>query len=112
MITKKEICLSHGVTDNAVYAHMKRKDLGFYDALECAVNCKKARNNFVKIKKETDFLIKKRLNKEQIIECEKLGLTYIESAKHLKVPYMTLVSRINKMGINWRGKGRQIGAKQ
>ena len=50
MITKKEICLSHGVTNNAVYAHMKRKDLGFYDALECAVNCKKARNNFVKIK--------------------------------------------------------------
>ncbi len=112
MITQKEICLSYGVTDNAVYAHMKRKDLSFYDALECAMNCKKARDNFKPKNKETDFLIKKRLNKEAIIECEKLGLTYLESAKVLKVPYMTLVSRINKMGINWRGKGRQIGAKQ
>ena len=109
MITQKEICLSYGVTDSAVYSHMKRKYLSFYDALECAMNCKKARDNFKPKNKETDFLIKKRLNKEAIIDCEKLGLTYIESAKHLKVPYMTLVSRINKMGINWRGKGKKIG---
>ena len=54
----------------------------------------------------------RKVTDQQVIECEKLGLTYIESAKHLKVQYMTLVSRINKMGINWRGKGKQIGAKQ
>lgn len=112
MITQKEICLSYGVTYNAVYAHMKRKDLSFYDALECAMNCKKARDNFKLKNKETDFLIKKRLTKQEIIECEKLGLTYLESAKVLKVPYMTLVSRINRMGIKWRGKGCQIGVKQ
>jgi len=112
MITQKEICLSYGVTDNAVYAHMKRKDLSFYDALECAMNCKKARDNFKPKNKETDFLIKKRLNKEAIIECEKLALSYKDSAKYLKVPYMTLVSRANKMGINWRGKGQQLGNKQ
>ena len=54
---------------------------------------------------------KRRLTTQEIIECEKLGLTYIESAKHLKVPYMTLVSRINKMGITWRGKGNTFGDK-
>lgn len=104
MITKKEICRKRGVSNNAVYSHMKRKDLNFEDALECAVRCKTARENFKPKKRETDFLIKKRLTEKQIIECEKLGLSYADSARHLKVAYMTLVSRVNRLGINWRGK--------
>lgn len=112
MITQKEMCLNNGVTDNAVYSHMRRKGLGFYDALECAINCKKARDNFKPKKQETDFLIKRRLVKSEIIECEKLGLSYRYSAKYMKVPYMTLVSRINSMGINWRGKGTKFEGKK
>lgn len=106
-------CELAGVSEHTVWAHMRRKGLTLHDAIELAQNAQKRRQQVGKVKHPLPYdLVKRRLTKQEIIECEKLGLTYIESAKHLKVPYMTLVSRINKMGINWRGKGRQIGAKQ
>ncbi len=106
-------CELAGVNEHTVWAQMRRKGLTLQDAIELAQNAKRRRQEVGKVKQPYPYdLVKRRLTKQEIIECEKLGLTYIESAKHLKVPYMTLVSRINKMGINWRGKGRQIGAKQ
>lgn len=106
-------CELAGVSEHAVWAQMRRKGLTLQDAIELAQNAQKRRQQVGKVKHPLPYdLVKRRLTKQEIIECEKLGLTYIESAKHLKVPYMTLVSRINKMGINWRGKGRQIGEKQ
>lgn len=106
-------CELAGVSEHTVWAQMRRKGLTLQDAIELAQNAKRRRQEVGKVKQPYPYdLVKRRLTKQEIIECEKLGLTYIESAKHLKVPYMTLVSRINKMGINWRGKGRQIGAKQ
>ena len=106
-------CEALGVSEHAVWAQMRRKGLTLQDAIELAQNAQKRRKQVGKVKHPMPYdLVKRRLTKQEIIECEKIGLTYIESAKHLKVPYMTLVSRINKMGINWRGKGQQIGAKQ
>jgi hypothetical protein len=106
-------CEALGVSEHAVWAQMRRKGLTLQDAIELAQNAQKRRKQVGKVKHPMPYdLVKRRLTKQEIIECEKLGLTYLESAKVLKVPYMTLVSRINKMGINWRGKGRQIGAKQ
>ena len=106
-------CELAGVSEHTVWAHMRRKGLTLQDAIELAQNAQKRRQQVGKVKHPLPYdLVKRRLTKQEIIECEKLGLTYIESAKHLKVPYMTLVSRINKMGINWRGKGRQIGVNQ
>ena len=106
-------CEALGVSEHTVWAQMRRKGLTLQDAIELAQNAKRRRQEVGKVKHPLPYdLVKRRLTKQEIIDCEKLGLTYIESAKHLKVPYMTLVSRINKMGINWRGKGRQIGAKQ
>lgn len=106
-------CELAGVSEHTVWAHMRRKGLTLQDAIELAQNAQKRRQQVGKVKYPLPYdLVKRRLTKQEIIECEKLGLTYIESAKHLKVPYMTLVSRINKMGINWRGKGKKIGAKQ
>ena len=106
-------CEALGVSEHAVWAQMRRRGLTLQDAIELAQNAQKRRQQVGKVKHPLPYdLVKRRLTKQEIIECEKLGLTYIESAKHLKVQYMTLVSRINKMGINWRGKGRQIGAKQ
>lgn len=105
-------CEAAGVSADAVWAHMRRKGLGLQDAIECVQNNKNRQEKVGKVRFHAYELKKRRLTKQEIIECEKLGLTYIESAKHLKVPYMTLVSRIKIMGITWRGKGRQIGAKQ
>ena len=105
-------CEALGVSEHTVWAHMRRKGLGLQDAIECVQNNKNRQEKVGKVRFHAYELKKRRLTKQEIIECEKLGLTYIESAKHLKVPYMTLVSRINKMGINWRGKGQQLGAKQ
>ena len=106
-------CEALGVSEHAVWAQMRRRGLTLQDAIELAQNAQKRRQQVGKVKHPLPYdLVKRRLTKQEIIECEKLGLTYIESAKHLKVQYMTLVSRINKMGINWRGKGKQIGAKQ
>ena len=103
-------CELAGVSEHTVWAHMRRRGLTLQDAIELAQNAQKRRQQVGKVKHPHPYeLVKKRLNKEAIIECEKLGLTYLESAKHLKVPYMTLVSRINKMGINWRGKGTRFG---
>jgi lambda repressor-like predicted transcriptional regulator len=103
-------CELAGVSEHTVWAHMRRKGLTLQDAIELAQNAKRRRQEVGKVKHPLPYdLVKRRLTKQEIIECEKLGLTYIESAKHLKVPYMTLVSRINKMGINWRGKGNRFG---
>lgn len=99
-------CEAAGVSAAAVLAHMRRKGLELQDAIDCVQNNKNRRE---KVNFHAYELKKRRLTKQEIIECEKLGLTYIESAKHLKVPYMTLVSRINKMGITWRGKGNRFG---
>ena len=79
--------------------------LGLQDAIERVQNNKNRHEKVGKVRFLAYELKKRRLTKQEIIECEKLGLTYIDSAKHLKAPYMTLVSRINKMGITWRGKG-------
>ena len=106
-------CELAGVSEHAVWAQMRRRGLTLQDAIELVQRRQKRRQQVGKVKHPMLYdLVKRRLTEQEIIECEKLGLTYIESAKHLKVPYMTLVSRINKMGITWRGKGRQIGAKQ
>lgn len=106
-------CELAGVSEHAVWAHMRRKGLCLSDAIELAQNAQKRRQQVGKVKQPHPYdLVKRRLTKQEIVDCEKLGLTYLESAKVLKVPYMTLVSRINKMGINWRGKGQQIGNKQ
>ena len=103
-------CELAGVSEHTVWAHMRRKGLTLQDAIELAQNTKRRRQEVGKVKHPLSYdLVKRRLTKQEIIECEKLGLTYIESAKHLKVPYMTLVSRINKMGIAWRGKGNKFG---
>ncbi len=106
-------CEALGVSEHAVWAQMRRKGICLSDAIELAQNAQKRRKQVGKVKHPMPYdLVKRRLTKQEIIECEKLGLTYLESAKVLKVPYMTLVSRINKMGINWRGKGNRFGAKQ
>lgn len=46
---------------------------------------------------------------EQIIECEKLGLSIRRSAFLLGITHTALRARIEKIGINWRGKDKQIG---
>lgn len=46
---------------------------------------------------------------EQVIECEKLGLSIRRSAFLLGITHTALRERIEKLGINWRGKGKQIG---
>jgi hypothetical protein len=100
-------CELAGVSEHTVWAQMRRKGLTLQDAIELA---QKRRQQVGKVKHPMPYdLVKRRLTKQEIIECEKLGLTYLESAKVLKVPYMTLVSRINKMGIKWRGKGNRFG---
>ena len=105
-------CEAAGVSADAVWAHMRRKGLGLQDAIERVQNNKNRQKKVGKVNFDAYELKKRRLTTQEIIECEKLGLTYIESAKHLKVPYMTLVSRINKMGITWRGKGNTFGDKK
>lgn len=105
-------CEAAGVSADAVWAHMRRKGLGLQNAIECVQNNKNRQKKVGKVNFDAYELKKRRLTTQEIIECEKLGLTYIESAKHLKVPYMTLVSRINKMGITWRGKGNTFGDKK
>ena len=102
-------CEAAGVSADAVWAHMRRKGLGLQDAIERVQNNKNRQEKVGKVRFHAYELKKRRLTKQEIIECEKLGLTYIESARYLKVPYMTLVSRINKMGIAWRGKGNGFG---
>ena len=105
-------CEAVGVNADAVLAQMRRKKLSVQDAIECVQNNKNRQKKVGKVNFDAYELKKRRLTTQEIIECEKLGLTYIESAKHLKVPYMTLVSRINKMGITWRGKGNTFGDKK
>ena len=46
---------------------------------------------------------------EQVIECEKLGLSIRRSAFLLGITHAALRERIEKLGIDWRGKGKQIG---
>lgn len=105
-------CDAVGVSSAAVFAQMYRKGLSVDDAIKLVQNTQKRRQQVGKVKHPNPYeLVKRRLTKQEIIDCEKLGLTYLESAKVLKVPYMTLVSRINKMGIKWRGKGNSFGDK-
>ncbi|WP_297925534.1 hypothetical protein [uncultured Agitococcus sp.] len=54
----------------------------------------------------------RKVTDQQVIECEKLGLTIRRSAAFLGIGKTALRKRIERLGINWRGKGRQIGAKQ
>jgi len=53
-----------------------------------------------------------KITDNQIIDCERLGLTINRSAIILNISHSALQLRIKKLGITWRGKGRQIGAKQ
>ncbi len=55
---------------------------------------------------------KLKITDNQIIDCERLGLTINRSAIILNISHRALQLRIKKLGITWRGKGRQIGAKQ
>ncbi len=48
---------------------------------------------------------------QQVIECEKLGLSIRRSAFLLGISHAALRERIEKLGMNWRGKGKQIGVK-
>ena len=52
---------------------------------------------------------KRKITNAKIVECEKLGLSINRSAALLGVDYKTLYRRIKKLGINWRGQGKQIG---
>ena len=52
---------------------------------------------------------KRKVTNAKIVECEKLGLSINRSAALLGVDYKTLYRRIKKLGINWRGQGKQIG---
>ena len=47
---------------------------------------------------------KSKLTDQQIIECEKLGLSINRSAYVLGVHNVTLSKRIKKLGLTWRGK--------
>ena len=49
---------------------------------------------------------------KQIMDIERLGLSIGSSAYLLGLDKSTLSKRIKRMKITWRGKGRQIGAKQ
>ena len=42
----------------------------------------------------------------QIIDEEKLGLSYNTSALRLGIERPSLISRVKKLGIDWRGKGK------
>ena len=42
----------------------------------------------------------------QIIEEEKLGLSYNTSAARLGIEASSLRERVNRLKLNWRGKGR------
>ena len=52
---------------------------------------------------------KRKVKNSTIVECEKLGLSINRSAALLGVDYKTLYRRIKKLGLNWRGQGKQIG---
>ncbi len=45
---------------------------------------------------------------QQIIDCEKLGMTIRRSAYFLGINKTALRLRIKKLGINWSGKGEPI----
>ncbi len=53
-----------------------------------------------------------KITDSQIIDCERLGLTINRSAIILNISHSALQLRIKKLGINWRGKGQQLGNKQ
>lgn len=106
-------CEALGVSVHAVLTHMRRKGICLNDAIQLAQNTKRRRQEVGKVKHPVPYeIVKRRLTDQEIIDCEKLGLIYLDSAKVLKVPYMTLVSRINKMGIKWRGKGTRFEVKK
>ena len=52
---------------------------------------------------------KRKVTNAKIVECEKLGLSINRSAALLEINYCTLYRRIKKLGLNWRGQGKQIG---
>lgn len=52
---------------------------------------------------------KRKVTNAKIVECEKLGLSINRSAALLGVDCKTLYRRIKKLGMNWRGQGKQIG---
>lgn len=52
------------------------------------------------------------LDMTSVMDVEKLGLSINRSAIILNISHRALQLRIKKLGITWRGKGRQIGAKQ
>jgi len=45
---------------------------------------------------------------QQIVDCEKMGMTIRRSAYFLGISKTALQYRIKKLGINWRGKGEQF----
>lgn len=52
---------------------------------------------------------KRKVTNAKIVECEKLGLSINRSAALLEINYKTLYRRIKKLGLDWRGQGKQIG---
>ncbi len=125
---------AHGITIADIKTRPQREDLqSVYDDLLLAVGwCKMtsqrelARLNGIprttlqkRLKSgwdKMDALIippyKLKITDNQIIDCERLGLTINRSAIILNISHRALQLRIKKLGITWRGKGRQIGAKQ
>ena len=47
---------------------------------------------------------KSKVTDQQIIDCEKLGLTITRSAFFLGISQNVLSRRIKKLGLTWRGK--------
>lgn len=52
---------------------------------------------------------KSKITDNQVIDCERLGLTINRSAVILNISHRALQLRIKKLGINWRGKGNRFG---
>jgi hypothetical protein len=51
----------------------------------------------------------KKATDQQIIDCEKIGLTIRRSAYLLGINKTALRDRIARLGIDWRGKGAKLG---
>ena len=67
-------CEALGVSEHTVWAHMRRKGLCLSDAIELAQNAKRRRQEVGKVKQPYPYdLVKRRLKKEDIVDCERIG---------------------------------------
>lgn len=81
------------------------------------INLSTARHRIMRGWDKIDALIippnyQRKVTDQQVIECEKLGLTIRRSALLLGIEKTTLRKRIEKLGISWRGKGNKFGDKK